>query len=264
MASRNLPIENPHVCEIAEVLQRLDTDAVAGLGDLEAAARLAEFGANEVRTFRAVSPWALFAQQFRNLLIVILLVGAALSLFLGQAVEATTIVIIVLLAALLGFVQEFRAERALEALRRRAAPTATVIRGGEEKIIAARDVVPGDIVVLRVGAKIPADGRLLEAVNLKIDEAVLTGESAPVEKQCAVLARDVPLAERANMAFAGTAVAYGRGKAVVVATGMRTEFGKVARLYEEVENRATPLQENLDRVGRVLARAALAVVAGIV
>lgn len=265
MASRVSERENSHLFETAKVLQQLNTDAVSGLANQEAASRLAQFGANELQAFRAVSPWAVFANQFKNVLIVILLVGATLSLFLGHVVEATTIAVIVFLAALLGFAQEFRAERAIEALRRRAAPTATVIRQGEEKTVAARDLVPGDIIILRVGDKVPADGRLLEAVNLKIDEAILTGESAPVEKQSAVfLQAQLPLAERTNMAFAGTAVTYGRGKAVVVATAMNTEFGKIAQLLQAVETGRTPLQENLDHVGRVLARAALAVVAMIV
>jgi Ca2+-transporting ATPase len=266
MASRASEIiENPHLSEAAEVLRQLDTDPIAGLSDQQIASRLAQFGPNELQAFRAVSPWALFAHQFKNVLIVILLIGALLSVFLGHAVEAATIAIIVFLAAVLGFVQEFRAERAIEALRRRAAPAATVIRRGEEQTVAARDVVPGDILMLRVGDKVPADGRLLEAVNLKTDEAALTGESSPVEKQCAAFSLpQVPLAERTNMVFAGTAVTYGRGKAVAVATGMGTEFGKIAQLLQTVETGATPLQENLDHVGRVLARAALAVVAAIV
>ena len=265
MACRVSEIVNSHLFETAKVLQQLDTDAVSGLANQEAASRLAQFGPNQLQAFRTVSPWAIFANQFKNVLIVILLVGATLSLFLGHAVEATTIAVIIFLAALLGFAQEFRAERAIEALRRRAAPTATVIRQGEEKTVAAGDVVPGDIILLRVGDKVPADGRLLEAVNLKIDEAILTGESAPVEKQSALLSQlRLSVAERTNMAFAGTAVTYGRGKAVVVATAMKTEFGKIAQLLQTVETGRTPLQENLDHLGRVLARAALAVVVVIV
>ncbi len=265
MAYRVLEIVNPHLFETVKVLQQLDTDAVAGLANQEAAARLEQFGPNELQAFRAVSPWAIFANQFKNILIVILLVGATLSLFLGHTVEAVTITVIVFLAALLGFVQEYRAERAIEALRRRAAPTATVIRQGEEKTLAARELVPGDIIILRVGDKVPADGRLLEAVNLKTDEAILTGESAAVDKHSAVLLQpQLAVAERTNMAFAGTAVTYGRGKALVVATAMKTEFGKIAQLLQTVESGRTPLQENLDHVGGVLARAALAVVAIIV
>ena len=165
----------------------------------------------------------------------------------------------------LGFVQEYRAERAIEGLRRMAAPVAIALRDGEEQDVAARDLVPGDVVRLEAGARVPADARVIEAVNLKVDEAALTGESLPVRKASAPLAGvDLAVGDRSNMVYAGTTVTYGRGSAVVVATGMRTEFGTIARLLQGVESRRTPLQENLDRVGHVLARAALAVVALIV
>jgi Ca2+-transporting ATPase len=165
----------------------------------------------------------------------------------------------------LGFVQEYRAERAIEGLRRMAAPVATVLRGGEEQEVAARGLVPGDVVRLEAGARVPADARVIEAVNLKIEEAALTGESLAATKVTEALAdADLAVGDRANMVYAGTSVSYGRGSAVVVATGMGTEFGAIARLLQGVESRRTPLQQNLDRVGHVLARAALAVVALIV
>ncbi|MBZ0168311.1 MAG: cation-translocating P-type ATPase, partial [Kofleriaceae bacterium] len=175
------------------------------------------------------------------------------------------IAVIVLFACLLGFVQEYRAERATEALRQMAAPTATALRDREEVEIPARALVPGDVVLLRAGNKIPADVRLIEAVNLQIEEAALTGESVPIEKYAAPLTNDeLALGDRKNMAYAGTAATYGRGRAVVVATGMRTEFGKIAQMLQTVETGRTPLQENLDKVGHVLAWAAFVVVAAIV
>jgi Ca2+-transporting ATPase len=208
-----------------------------------------------------VPPWKLLLEQFKNVLILILLVAVGLSIALGHATEAIVIGAILLLAALLGFVQEYRAERAIDALRRMAAPTATVVREGEELDVPARELVPGDVLVLRAGDRASADGRLVEAVNLRVDEAALTGESVPVEKQTAELqGDDLSLGDRTNMVHAGTAIAYGRGSAVVVATGMETEFGGIARMLESIERAKTPLQLSLDRVGMLLARAAIVVV----
>jgi Ca2+-transporting ATPase len=253
-----------HVLPVAEVLSQLDS-APGGLSSGEAAKRLAACGANELQEAERVSPWWLLLEQFKNVLIVILLVATVLSAFLGHAVEAITIAVIVLFAVILGFTQEFRAERAIQALRRMAAPLASVFRDGREVELPARDLVPGDVILLGAGDRVPADVRLLEAVNLKIDEAVLTGESLAVEKQTAPLTvREAPVGDRRNMGFAGTAVTYGRGRAVVAATGMQTEFGKIAQLLQTVETGRTPLQENLDRVGRKLAHAAFAIVGVIV
>jgi Ca2+-transporting ATPase len=235
------------------------------LNQAEAARRLRQQGANELKSIELISPWSIFLAQFRNVLIAILLVATALSVFLGHGTEAIAIALIVLFAVLLGFAQEYRSERALEALRQMAAPTATVLRDGEEVVIPARDIVTGDVILLRAGDKVPADARLIEAVNLQIEEAALTGESLPVEKQTQALgAGEWPLAERNNMVYAGTAVTYGRGKGVVVATGMTTEFGKTAAMLESVATTKTPLQESLDKIGRTLARAALIIVGIIV
>jgi len=171
----------------------------------------------------------------------------------------------VLLAVGLGFVQEYRAERAIDALRKLAAPAATVVRDGAERRIPAREVVPGDVVVLHTGDLVPADGRIVEAVNLKLEEAALTGESVAVEKLSEPLpAGALPVGDRRNMVHAGTAATYGRGRALVVATGMATEFGKIARMLQTVEVGRSPLQKNLDRLGSVLAKSALGVVALIV
>jgi P-type Ca2+ transporter type 2C len=236
-----------------------------GLTQSEAASRLAAFGPNELQPVRRTSPWDLLFAQFKNVLIIILLIAALLSAFLGHGVEAITIGVIVLFAALLGFAQEYRAERAIEALRLMAAPAASVIRDGSEMLIAARDLVPGDLVLLRAGDKIPADLRLIEAINLQMEESALTGESLAVEKAEAPLAAvTLALGERSNMGYAGTAVSYGRGRGMVVATGTRTEFGKIAQMLAGIETGRTPLQENLDRVGRLLARAALIGVAIII
>ena len=246
--------------EIPETLERLGTDPSRGLSEEEAKRRLAVHGPNELRAARRISPWAILLAQLRNVLVVVLLAAVGLSIFLGDVLEAAVIAAIVLLAVLLGFLQEFRAERAIEALRRMAAPTATVVRGGGEREVPARDLVPGDILLVQSGDRIPADARLIEAVNLQVEESALTGESAPAGKTSGPLPEDLELADRANRIWAGTAATYGRGRAVVVATGMETEFGRIARMLESVEEGRTPLQQNLDRVGRVLAAAGLAVV----
>jgi len=267
----NPPPESPrspapswHTLPVDEVFRQLSTSP-AGLSQTEADRRLTEAGLNELKAAERVSPWALLATQFRNVMIVILLIAAAASAMLGHGLEAAAIAVIVLFAVLLGFFQEFRAERAIDALRRMAAPNATVRRNGVESQRPARELVPGDVVVLHAGDRVPADLRLIEVVNLQVDEAALTGESLPVVKITANL-KDSELAvgDRANLAFAGTSVSYGRGSGIVVATGMNTEFGHIASLLETVDTRTTPLQENLDRVGHLLARAAFAVVAIIV
>jgi Ca2+-transporting ATPase len=214
---------------------------------------------------RGVSPWSLLAGQFRNVLIVILLAATALSALLGHGVEAVAITVIVIFAVLLGFVQEYRAGRAIEALREMAAPRATVIRDGVEIDLPAREVVPGDLLVLAAGNRIAADGRLIHGVNLQAQEAPLTGESTPVEKHAdVVIDAAAAIGDRRNMVYAGTTVGYGRGLAVVVATGGQTEVGHIAQMLLDVQPGRTPLQANLDRLGRMLARAALAIVALIV
>jgi P-type Ca2+ transporter type 2C len=233
-----------------------------GLSAEEAAHRLAQHGPNELVTAGPVAAWRLLLDQFRNVLILILLVAVGLSVLLGHATEAIVIGAIVLLAALLGFAQEYRAERAVEALRRMAAPTAAVLRDGEETDVPARELVPGDILFVHAGDRVSADARMIEAVNLQVEESALTGESQPVLKQTAALEidDDLPVGDRTNMVYSGTAVTYGRGRAVVVATGMQTEFGGIARMLETIERGKTPLQISLDRVAIVLARAALVVV----
>jgi len=251
---------NWHLLSIDETFERL-ASSPDGLTGEEAQRRLEAHGPNELQTQRRISPWMILLEQFKNVLIIILLIATAVSGLLGHGLEAIVISVIVLFAILLGFIQEYRAERAIDALRQMAAPTADVMRDGKEISLPARDLVPGDVIFLREGDKIPADSRLVEAVNLKVEEAALTGESVPVEKQTAALSADnVNLGDRTNMVFGGTAVTYGRGRALVTGTGMQTEFGKIAAMLDTVESSRTPLQDNLDKVGSVLAKAALAIV----
>ena len=253
-----------HALTTTEAFARLDSTP-GGLDGAEAARRLAEHGPNALEAARRVSPWRLLLGQLQNVLIVILLVATALSALLGHGIEAIAIAAIVLFAVLLGFAQEYRAERAIEALREMAAPTATALRDRREVEIPARNLVPGDVILLAAGDRVPADVRLIEAINLHAEESALTGESVPVAKATGALPQgDLPLGDRRNMAWAGTAATYGRGRGVVVATGERTEFGQIAQLLQTIETGRTPLQENLDRVGHGLARAAFAVVAVIV
>ena len=253
-----------HVLGVDEAAAQIGSRS-GGLTGVEAAQRLEQYGPNELQAAQRVSPWAILLEQFKNVLVIILLIATVLSLFLGHGIESIVIAIIVLFAVGLGFVQEYRAERAIEALRQMAAPTATVLRDGAESKVPAREVVPGDMILLHTGDRIPADARVIEAINLQVEEAALTGESVPVEKHTRVLEKDdLPVGDRKNLVYAGTAVTYGRGRALVVATGMQTEFGKIAQMLQDIEVGRTPLQQNLDRVGVVLARAAFVVVAVIV
>jgi Ca2+-transporting ATPase len=246
---------------VDEVAQRVGTSLRTGLSREEAARRLTEFGPNEVEAGEGRSLWSLLLDQVKNVLIVILLIAVALSAVLGHATEAVVITVIVVFAVLLGFVQEYRAERAIEALREMAAPTASVLREGEPVEVAAREIVPGDLLLLEAGDRAAADARVGEVFSLQVEEAALTGESLPVEKQTEALPGDqLPVGDRRNMVYAGTTVTYGRGRAMAVATGMHTEFGGIARLLRTVERSKTPLQLSLDKVGLILARVAVAVV----
>ncbi len=255
-----------HALDVEAAFKHLDTQE-QGLTAQEAVQRLAQHGPNELQAARQISPWEILFEQFKNVLIIILLIATALSAFLGEGVDAIAILVIVVFAVVLGFVQEYRAERAIEALKEMAAPTAAVLRNGEEEEIPAREVVPGDVIILRAGDKIPSDARLIESINLQVEEAALTGESLPVEKHTRpILGTNGSLAvgDRKNMVYGGTAVTYGRGRALATSTGMKTEFGKIAQMLHTVESGRTPLQENLDKVGAALARAAFIIVAVIV
>jgi len=253
-----------HALEPDALAERLATSLTSGLTAAEAALRLERHGPNELEVSGGISPWRLLLEQFKNVLVLILLFAVALSAVLGHATEAIVVTVIVLFAVVLGFVQEYRAERAIEALREMAAPRATVVRDGELVDLEARELVPGDLVVLEAGDKVPADGRVVESVNLQVEEAALTGESVPVSKRVGPVEAVAAVADRRNSVFAGTAVTYGRGRALVAATGMATEFGRIAHLLQTIETAKTPLQKNLDRVGAVLARVGGVVVAAVV
>ncbi|MDD4858675.1 MAG: cation-translocating P-type ATPase [Dehalococcoidales bacterium] len=259
--------------EAGEVVKSLGSSP-HGLNAEDAKKRLEQYGYNEFKEEKKASAWALLAEQFKSALIIILLAAVALSVVVGllnyqpghglpeEITDAIVIFAIVIACVFLGFIEEYRSEKAMAALKKMAALTATVIRGGTDIEIPAREIVPGDIVVLNTGDRVPADVRLIEVYNMSTEEASLTGESTPVEKNLnAVPGADVAIGDRKNMAFSGTSVAYGRGRGVVVATGMKTEFGKIAAMLQEVEEEETPLQKNLDKVGKMLAYASLGVVA---
>jgi len=251
-----------HSKTVQEVSQALETDTVQGLETAEAQARLARYGPNELAERPRPGFWQLLLAQFNNFIIIILIVAAVVSLLLGEVIEAGAILAIVFLNAVLGVVQEGKAEEALAALKKMSAPEAHVVRDGHHVTIPARELVPGDVVFLEAGNYVPADLRLLESVNLKIDEASLTGESVPVEKVSDVkLSGDVPLGDRVNSAFMGSTVTYGRGTGMVVFTGMQTQIGLIAEMIQSYEDEPTPLQVRLDQLGRWLGWGSLAICA---
>jgi Ca2+-transporting ATPase len=250
-----------HTLEEAEVRRALDTEPGSGLSSEEAARRLKERGPNELEDRGGRKPWSILWEQFTSTMIVILVVAAVASALLGDYEDSIAIAVIVLLNAALGFAQEYRAERAMAALKRMSAPTVKVRREGHVREVSAKELVPGDVVLLEAGNLVPADGRLLEATNLQVQESALTGESEAVEKDPAALEEeDTPLGERVGMVFLSTVVAKGRGLFVVTETGMATELGKIATMIQTDNPEQTPLQRRLNHVGKVLALAALVIV----
>ncbi len=234
-----------------------------GLSDADALKRLECYGPNELAAGKKISAWGILLRQFANLLIAILLAATAISFVLGERLDAWVILAIVLACVVLGFVQEYRAEKAAAALQKLAAPVAAVVRDGKERAIPAREVVPGDVLVLHTGDRVAADARLLEEINLKADEALLTGESLAAGKNPAPVADpDLAVADRKCMVFGGTVITYGRGRAVVTATGMDTEFGKIARMLADVTEDQTPLEARMASIGRVLSVICLTVAVG--
>ena len=251
-----------HTLSAEVTFQRLGSSP-QGLSGEEAARRLAEFGPNTLREAKGTPAWKMLLAQFTSLLIIILLIAAAVSAFLGEIIDAAVISAIVAISAGVGFLQEWRAEQAIAALKRMAAPQADVIRAGEHVRIPSVEVVPGDVLVLQTGDRIPADCRIFEAVSLKVEEAALTGESAPVRKTTPALPRpEVGLGDRVNLGYMATVITYGRGRGVAVATGMATEFGRIAKLIQEQPAEKTPLEARLDTIGRGLALIALVACAG--
>ena len=250
-----------HTCSVATALAALRT-APAGLTDADARRRLATHGPNTLAIGERRSPLRIFAAQLTDFMVLVLVAAAAVSAVLGDVVDAIAITAIIVLDAVVGFVQEYRAERAMAALRALAAPTATVVRDGVPRVVPAAEVVPGDVVVLEAGRIVPADLRLIDAASLRMQEASLTGESMPVEKSTAALATpDLPLGDRTNMAYKSTVATYGRGRGVVVATGMATELGRIAAHLGVARDVATPLQRRLADLGRRLAIAVLTICA---
>ncbi len=231
-----------------------------GLSSGEAAARLKQYGPNELIEKKGKSPFRMFMDQFLDFMILVLIAAAVIAGFIGDLSDTIAIIVIVIVNAVIGFVQEYRAEKAMEALKKMAAPTATVLRDGQPGTAPASELVPGDLVVLEAGRIVPADMRLIETAHLKVEEATLTGESAPVEKSAEVLTEEeVPLGDRKNMAYKGTFVTYGRGAGIVAETAMNTEFGKIAAMLQEGEEGKTPLQKRLETFGRKLAVAVLVI-----
>ena len=251
------PPEKPWAMAADEVASALGVDAAAGLDDSEAANRLASFGRNELRHAQPTPWWRVLAEQFRSLLVVLLLGGAALSFAFSEWVEGGAIVAVILLNATIGFVTEIRAVRSMEGLRELGNVDSTVRRGGALRTIDAEELVPGDTVIVEGGDVITADLRLMQASRLQVDESALTGESVPVSKSVASLPENAELSDRENMLFKGTAVTRGHGEAVVVGTGMQTELGRITELVAEAEESRTPLEERLDKLGRKLAYACL-------
>ena len=241
-----------HALDAQAAIRQLEVDTRRGLSADEVRTRLQQHGPNELTQERKSSPWAIFFDQFKDILVVILVVATVLSAFVGEYVDAIIILVIILFCAILGFVQEYRAEKALDALKNMLTPMITVLRDGEEVEVASKDLVPGDVLVLEAGDRIPADARVVEEYSLQADEAPLTGESLPVEKEIAAVRADAPVGDRRNMVFTGSTVTYGRGKAVVCATGMRTEFGKIAREVASVQAEKTPLERRTDEIGKWL------------
>ncbi|HMA24680.1 MAG TPA: HAD-IC family P-type ATPase, partial [Gemmatimonadaceae bacterium] len=242
-----------------DVVAALATDVHRGLGEDEARARLATIGRNELATEPPVPRWRRFAAQFKDVLVILLLVATAVSVAVwvyerdaALPYEAIAIFAVVLLNAALGYVQEARAEAAVAALRAMSADAATVIRDGERQRVPAAELVPGDVVLIEEGDTIPADARVVESTALQTTEASLTGESLPVSKDADSIAGDASLGDRSNMLFNGTAATYGRGIAVVTATGMASEMGRIARMLRDTPSELTPLQRELDRTGKVL------------
>jgi len=257
-------LEHMHVQPVDALARVLSTDLQNGLTASEAEKRLDTYGPNKLAEEPGTPFWRLVLEQFESFLVLLLLGSALISMFVGEWVDAAAIMAIVIVNAVLGVLQNWRAERSLQALKRMAAPTATVVRGGHQQTIPSEQLVPGDLVLLSDGNHVPADLRLVESVNLRIQEASLTGESTPVGKNASVvLDADIPLGDRTNSAFMGTLVTYGRGKGIVTATGMFTQFGLIAKLLSSVTSEETPLQRRLGELGRTLGTGAL-VVCGIV
>ena len=253
---------NSHAKPVEDLVSGFQTHLERGLTRQEAEARLGKFGPNELTERPRPGFLALLWDQFNNYLVIILIIAALVSLALGEYVDSIAIMFIVVLNAVVGVIQESKAEQALAALKRMSAPNVQVIRDGQQLSVPGREIVGGDIVLLEAGNYVPADLRLVESVNLKVEEASLTGESVPVEKNAAVvLDQEIPLGDRRNSAFMGTLITYGRGRGLVTGTGMNTQIGLIAEMIQSFEIEPTPLQNKLAQLGKVLGTATLAICA---
>ena len=251
-----------HTLEKETVEKELSTSLSKGLDEKEAARRLEQYGYNEIEQKKRKTVFQMYVDQFKDFMIIILIIAAVISGLLGEITDAVVILLIVILNAVMGVVQENKAEESLAALKRMAAPNAKVLRNGRHDIIPARLLVPGDIVILETGDMVPADIRMAETLNLKIQEAALTGESVPVEKDAKPLpGKNIPLGDRFNMGYSGSVVTYGRGACIVVGTGMNTEVGKIAEMIQSAEEVETPLKKRLQALGKVLGISAIAICA---
>jgi Ca2+-transporting ATPase len=254
-------VRPPHMLNEEEILARYHTSE-HGLSKHDAADLLARLGANQLREAQSRSAFSIFIAQFNDFLIWILIGAAALSGYMGELKDSIAIVVILAVNALIGFVQEIRAQKAMSALCKMSPPKAHIIRDGQDMVINAADLVPGDKVVIEAGSVIPADLRITKAANLRIDEAALTGESLPVDKcETALYDEELPIADRTNVAYMGTIAIYGRGEGIIYATGMATELGRIAELLDSGEEEPTPLQKRLDKLGKQLGVVALVICA---
>ncbi len=239
-----------HELDATRVLKKLGSSP-QGISPHEASSRLREYGPNEIKSEKKISPLSMFLGQFKSTLVIILIFATFFSALIGEVIDAIAILIIVILNSIFGFVQEYRAEKTIEALKRMTTPESIVIRGGKKLRVQSSEIVPGDLVLLEEGTRVPADMRIIKTAEMKIDEAILTGESQPVTKEVLPLKAAV-LADRKNMCYMGTIVSYGRGIGVVVSTGMSTEMGKIAHRIEETPEEETPLQKKLAVFGKKL------------
>ncbi len=246
-----------HAMSPQEAVETLET-SVKGLGSEEAAKRLVEYGPNELQSKKKVTALEILLHQFTNIFVIILIVATVIAFYVDLSsnelpVDAIIIAVIVVLNSVIGFIQEYKSEKAMEAMKSLTAPKARLLRDGREITVAAREVVPGDIILLEAGDRVAADGRLIETIDLRTDEAVLTGESNPIDKNPAALEENASVGDRINSVFTATFVTYGRGKAVVTSTGMKTEFGKIAETVQSVEEEEPPLQVKLDKFAKRIA-----------
>ena len=249
----------------AAVLQKLGSDPGQGLSQAEAQQRLIQYGSNELVEKAGRSRVEIIREQLSGVLTILLISAVLISIILGDWLEAIVILIIVVINAVLGYTQEYKAEQSMAALKRMSVPKVRVRRDGHVQEVSAGQLAPGDVVILETGNIVPADGRVIQSINLRVEEAALTGESEPVDKDPKlVLETERSLGDRRNMLYSGTVVNYGRGEFVVTETGMQTELGHIAGMIQSVDQEQTPLQQRLDRLGKVLAQAALVLVAVII